>query len=122
MLSAFLAWVKEQSLLDWQAQYVRTFDLNPDHSLHLTWHLFEEQDRRRGLTMAGLAEFYTSQGLIPVQGELPDYLPLILEYVSTLPADQGQRFLQQCRQALSALAQNLGRAESPYAPLIELLL
>lgn len=122
VLSAFLAWAGEQSLLDWQAQYVRTFDLTPDHSLHLTWHLFEEQDRRRGMTLAGLAEFYTHQGLTIAQRELPDYLPVILEYASLLPPAQGQTFLQQCRQALEILAGNLAKVDNPYAPLVRLLI
>lgn len=122
VLSAFLAWAQNRPLTDWQTEYVRTFDLSPDHSLHLTWHLFEEQDRRRGMTLAGLAEFYTKQGLAIARRELPDYLPLILEYASLLPPGQGQTFLQQCRQALLALAENLDRTESPYAPLVRLLL
>lgn len=118
----FIAWAKKQHLTDWQAQYVRTFDLTPDTSLHLTWHLFEEQDRQRGITLAGLAEFYKKQGLEIDCGELPDFLPLILEYASTLPHGQGAMFLQQCRQALEVLAENLARAESPYAPLVQLLI
>ncbi len=122
VLAAFLAWAGNRPLTDWQGEYVRTFDLNPDHSLHLTWHLFEEQDRRRGMTLAGLAEFYANQGLAIARRELPDYLPLILEYASTLPPEQGRTFLKQCQQALLTLAENLSRAESPYAPLVRLLL
>ncbi|GAB6067047.1 hypothetical protein JCM13664_03650 [Methylothermus subterraneus] len=122
VLAVFREWALGQDLLAWQAQYVRTFDLNPDHSLHLTWHLFEEQDRRRGLTLANLAEFYQRQGLEIKRGELPDYLPLILEYASTLPSDQGGTFLAQCQQALEVLAANLYKVESPYAPLVRLLI
>ncbi len=122
VISDFIAWARRQPLTDWQAHYVRTFDLTPDNSLHLTWHLFEEQDRQRGMTLANLAEFYKKQGLAIDRGELPDYLPLILEYASSLPQGQGAMFLQQCRQALEVLAENLARAESPYAPLVGLLI
>ena len=122
VIGDFLGWAKSQPLTDWQASYVRTFDLTPDTSLHLTWHLFEEQDRQRGMTLANLAEFYKKQGLEIDRGELPDYLPLILEYASTLPQGQGAIFLAQCRQALEVLAANLAKVESPYGPLVKLLI
>jgi len=122
IIGDFLTWAKSQNLTDWQARYVRTFDLTPDTSLHLTWHLFEEQDRQRGMTLANLTEFYKKQGLEIDRGELPDYLPLILEYASTLPQGQGGMFMEQCRQALEALTTNLGKTESSYAPLVRLLI
>jgi len=122
VIGDFLVWAKSQPLTEWQARYVRTFDLTPDTSLHLTWHLFEEQDRQRGMTLANLTEFYRKQGLEIDRGELPDYLPLILEYASTLPQGQGGMFLAQCRQALEVLAANLAKVESPYGPLVKLLI
>jgi len=59
-------------------------------------YLFEEQDRARGPALVKLSEFFQAQGYTIDAGELPDYLPLLLEYVSTLPDEQGARqFLHQ---------------------------
>ena len=81
----FLAWARGLPLTELQAHYVKTFDLTPDNALYLTHHLFEEQDRARGPALVRLSEYFTQQGFEIDRGELPDYLPLILEYVSTLP-------------------------------------
>ena len=102
-----------------QAHYVKTFDLTPDNALYLTHHLFEEQDRARGPALVRLSEYFTQQGFEIDRGELPDYLPLILEYVSTLPDMASARgFLEQTTDVANVLAKNLALMESPYAALL----
>ncbi len=111
-------WMEGQAPLDLESAYVQTFDLNPDHDLHLTYHLFEEGDRERGPAMIRLAEHYESYGLTIVGNELPDYLPLILEYASTLDDDEARIFLGDAVGAIETLADHLEKAESPYANLV----
>jgi nitrate reductase delta subunit len=101
---------------------VQTFDLTPDNTLHLTHHLFEEQDRNRGPSLIHLSEFFKSSGYEPVENELPDYLPLLLEYVSTLEDSLSARFfLRELNPAVVAIAENLEKISSPYAPLLRLI-
>ena len=121
-LRTFLAWARGLPLTEVQAHYVKTFDLTPDNALYLTHHLFEEQDRARGPALVRLSEYFTQQGFEIDRGELPDYLPLILEYVSTLPDIASARhFLEQTTEVANVLAKNLATVESPYAALLSIV-
>ena len=118
----FMAWAAALSLSEYQAHYVNTFDFTPDHALYLTHHLFEEQDRERGPALVDLSEYYKAEGFEISEGELPDYLPLVLEYVSTLSSEMDVRlFLQQSSHVSDTIAQNLEKINSPYAPLLRMV-
>lgn len=125
-LAAFLDGLATLEPTEAQARYVQTFDLTPSHSLHLTHHLFGEE-KTRGPALIDLAEFYKEYGLelTPVAGsdvnELPDYLPLMLEFAGELDPDEARMFLAQWTRVLAQLANNLEAADSPYAPLVRLV-
>ncbi len=96
--------------------------MTAENSLYLTYHLFDEQDRDRGPALIELTELYKSTGFEIGSGELPDYLPLILEYVSTMDdVASALAFLQQTAQAADIIATNLEKNESPYAPLVRMV-
>lgn len=103
-----------------QAEYVQTFDLTAEHSLHLTHHLFGEE-KTRGPALIDLGEFYRSYGLQADPRELPDFLPLMLEFVSTLGLDEARVFLADVAKVLGVLATNLEKAASPYAALVHII-
>lgn len=107
-------------LMELQQEYVQTFDMVPEHSLHLTHHLFGD-DRGRGPALVDLSEHYKGMGLEMKEGEIPDYLPLILEYVATLDEVAARLFLADAGKVLTVLAANLENAESRYAPLLRLV-
>lgn len=122
ILTGFIKWASALSLTKFQAEYVNNFDMTAENSLYLTYHLFDEQDRDRGPALIQLTELYKSTGFEIGDGELPDYLPLILEYVSTMDDEaSAQAFLQQTTQAIDIIASNLEKNESPYAPLIRMV-
>lgn len=116
-LRRVIDWMRSESLLDLQAQYVETFDLTAEHSLHLTHHTFGDS-RERGPALVELGEFYKAHGLEASQGELPDYLPLILEYAATLEEFEARVFLAETAKVLEVIASSLEKKQSPYAPLI----
>jgi nitrate reductase delta subunit len=121
LLGHFMHWAQHRTLTQWQVNYVQTFDLTQDHSLHLTHHTFGD-DRGRGPALIELDEHFKSYGYeVNERRELPDYLPLILEYVSTLDDTQARWFLGQMKRVLQLLAENLDKAESPYAALVRLV-
>jgi len=121
-LNDFISWASALSLTEFQAKYVDNFDMAAEHSLYLTYHLFDEQDRDRGPALIELAELYKSTGFEIGDGELPDYLPLILEYVSTMDdANSARTFLNQTTQAMDIIASNLEKNASPYAPLLRVV-
>ena len=121
-LTDFITWASGLSLTKIQASYVDNFDMTAENSLYLTYHLFDEQDRERGPALIELTELYKSTGFEISDGELPDYLPLILEYVSTMDdAESARAFLKQTAQAADIIASNLEKNTSPYAPLVRIV-
>jgi nitrate reductase delta subunit len=109
-----------QHLTDLQAEYVQTFDMTPEHSLHLTHHLFNE-DKNRGPALIDMTEFYKEYGVTIASNELPDYLPLVLEFAAGLDEVEARVFLGDLSKVISVLATNLEQAGSPWAPLVRMV-
>ncbi len=119
-LLQLIAWMNLHDLIGLQSQYVQTFDMVPEHDLHLTHHLFGD-DRGRGPALIDLSEHYKASGLEVAGNEIPDFLPLILEYVSTLDELQARVFLGDAAKVLKVLGDNLEKAESPYARILRIV-
>jgi len=119
-ITAFIEQMRQKSLMELQQDYVQIFDMVPEHSLHLTHHLFGD-DRGRGPALVDLSEHYKGMGLGMKVGEIPDYLPLILEYVSTLDEIAARIFLADAGKVLTVIAANLEKSGSHYAPLVRLV-
>jgi len=77
--------------------------------------------RDRGSALIDLQEFYKSTGWQAVENELPDYLPMILEYASSLDEMGARVFLRDAVDAISILAGNLEKTSSPYAKLMRVV-
>src|SRR5690606_821136 len=107
-------------LIQLQEQYVETFDSKPSHSLHLFEHIHGES-RDRGQAMVDLRNEYIEHGLLPDTTELPDYIPLFLEFLSQIPSDKAADLLGDAIHILSRLEEKLGRAHSPYAVIFTVL-
>ncbi len=101
-------------LLDLQEAYVGLFDRGRAHSLHLFEHVHGES-RDRGQAMVDLRDRYDAQGLEITANELPDYLPMFLEYLSTLPPAQALEELAQPGLIIAALAERLKEKSPAYA-------
>lgn len=115
-LRKFLDHLVSVTLTELQAEYVRTFDSTPEHSLHLTHHLFsDDSDRERGPALIDLGEMFKEYGVKTVTNELPDYLPLLLEFASYLDENEATVFLSDVNKVLKTLTDNLTKANSPYA-------
>lgn len=119
-LTELISWMQLHDLTGLQGGYVQTFDMTPEHDLHLTHHLFGD-DRGRGPALIDLSEHYKGAGLEIKSGEIPDFLPLILEYVSTLDEMQARVFLGDAGKVVKVLAENLEKQESPYARLLRIV-
>lgn len=120
ILKGFLFHLRTTPLTQLQADYVQTFDLTPEHSLHITHHLFGD-DNRRGPALIDLAELYREFGLEPAANELPDYLPLMLEFASQVEPEEAGILLADIRKVISILYANLLKAGSPWAPLFRII-
>lgn len=107
-------------IYDVQEAYVELFDRGRAVSLHLFEHVHGES-RDRGQAMVDLRQRYLDAGLEPEGNELPDYLPLFLDYCSTLPEPQARDTLAEPGVVLVALAARLAEKGSDYAPAFALL-
>ena len=107
-------------LLDGQEAYVGLFDRGRAVSLHLFEHVHGES-RDRGQAMVDLRDRYEAQGLEIAAKELPDYLPLFLEYLSVLPPEQAANELTEPGVILSALADRREEKGTPYAAPMRIL-
>lgn len=106
----------EHALIPLQENYVATFDRNPAHSLHLFEHIHGES-RDRGQAMVDLLKEYQGAGFEPDAAELPDHVPLFLEFLSLVDEAQAEQLLGDAIHVLAAVGQRLARNESPYAAL-----
>lgn len=119
-LEPLLARLEACDIYDAQESYVELFDRGRAHSLHLFEHVHGES-RDRGQAMVDLRQRYLNAGLEPEGNELPDYLPLFLDYCSTLPDAAARDTLAEPGVVLIALAARLAEKQSDYAPLFALL-
>ena len=108
-------------LLDMQENYVGIFDKGRATSLLLFEHVHGES-RDRGQAMVDLMEQYRANGLEIDAKELPDYLPLFLEYLSTRPWDEIRAWLEDIHHILGLLAERLYQRESFYHVVMDSLL
>jgi nitrate reductase molybdenum cofactor assembly chaperone NarJ/NarW len=107
--------------LDAESDYVELFDRGRGTSLHLFEHVHGDS-RERGPAMIDLAQTYEKAGLMLAEGELPDYLPAVLEFVSTQPTREAKAFLGEMAHIFNAIFGALRHRESPYASVVGALL
>ena len=107
--------------LDTEAAYVHLFDRGRATSLHLFEHVHGDS-RDRGPAMIDLAQTYDKAGLYLAPGELPDYLPVVLEFVSTQPPSEARAFLGEMAHIFNAIFSALQQRQSAYASVIGALL
>ena len=110
-IAGFIDWMLAQEQTELEGGYVKTFDLTPEHSLHLTHHVFGD-DKNRGPALIDLSEFYKSYGLQHDEREIPDYLPMMLEFVSTR-TDRGARVPDRCGEGVQRARDQSGESAEP---------
>lgn len=105
---------------DLQERYGLLFDRSKTLALYLFEHVHGE-NRDRGQAMVDLRAMYEKAGLFIAANELPDYLPLFLEFLSTLPPTEARALLADTAHILAALSERLGRRQSPYKAVFDAL-
>ena len=104
-----------------QETYVGLFDRSKTLSLNLFEHVHGES-RDRGGAMVDLVENYRAAGFEPASSELPDHLPVLLEFLAMRPLDEAREVLADAAHILEVLQTRLTRRESIYAPVFAALL
>ena len=119
-LVAFGEYLAGRDAVELAQGYVETFDLRRRTSLYLTYYLHGDT-RKRGMALLRLKRLYAAGGLELASGELPDYLPLVLEFAALVPDEVGETVLREHRPSLELLRAGLHEAESPYAHVLDAL-
>lgn len=119
-LQALFGLLREETLIELQQNYVATFDQNPSHSLHLFEHIHGES-RDRGQAMVDLIEEYRKHDLEIDASELPDYVPLFLEYLSILSNEEAATLLGEAINVLALIGRKLQGNGSPYHTVFDVL-
>ncbi len=109
-----------RDLYELQARYVDLFDRTRSLSLQLYEHVHGES-RDRGQAMVELLKFYSSRGLELTAKELPDHLPVFLEFLSMLPKAEAAALLGEAAHVLEALRERLKKRQSPYVRIFDAL-
>jgi nitrate reductase delta subunit len=113
-LQPLLADLATLDLYDLQERYVELFDKTRRHSLHLFEHIHGES-RDRGQAMVDLAEHYRRGGLAVATNELPDFIPLFLEFLSARPFEEARGLLNETAHIFSLLEERLAKRDAAYA-------
>ncbi|HYK67361.1 MAG TPA: nitrate reductase molybdenum cofactor assembly chaperone [Streptosporangiaceae bacterium] len=115
-LGRFLDWLEGTAPSAVAQHYVATFDLRRRCALYLTYYRYGDT-RKRGMAMLAFKAAYRGAGFELADNELPDYLPLVLDFAALHPA--GEKLLRTHRRDLELLLRGLRNADSPYASVLE---
>lgn len=120
LLHPLLAHLAGHDLITLQETYVTTFDRTPSQALHLFEHIHGES-RDRGQAMVDLLTEYQRHGFEPSVAELPDHVPLFLEFLSVIDPLEAGKLLGDAIHVLAAIGDRLERHASPYAAAFHVL-
>jgi nitrate reductase delta subunit len=120
-LDALIEQLGRPTSLDTEAAYVELFDRGRATSLHLFEHVHGDS-RERGPAMIDLAQTYEKAGLFLAEGEMPDFLPVVLEFTSTQPPRETREFLAEMAHIFNAIFAALQQRNSAYAAVLGALL
>ncbi|MFA5111458.1 MAG: nitrate reductase molybdenum cofactor assembly chaperone [Desulfobaccales bacterium] len=119
ILAEFADYLQSRKLIRLQEEYSRHFDLNPAACLNLTYHRYGDS-RDRGAALVQLLRLYHEAGYELTARELPDYLPLVLEFLAICPQTEYDLLVQEYHPQVEALVARLNQAGTPYGQLLSI--
>lgn len=108
----------QADLTELQADYVEVFDLGRSRSLYLSWHQYGDR-RQRGMVLLKLKRQYREHGYGPVTDELPDWLPMALEFAAVAPEPVGRDLLESWRAPIELIRRNLHDRDHAHGVLLD---
>lgn len=116
-LSDLFDWMGKNELLDIEEHYITHFERTSSLSLYLFEHIHGDS-KERGQAMVDLSQHYRQYGFFSIPSELPDYLPLFLEFLSFIPMKEARSLLGETINILQALLERLTKRQSPYTAVL----
>jgi nitrate reductase delta subunit len=115
-LGRFVSWLRVTSPTAVAQHYVETFDLRRKCALYLTYYRFGDT-RKRGMSLLAFKTAYRTAGFTPTEDELPDYLPMVLDFAAL--SARGEALLRSHAGDLELLRRALHEAGTPYADVVD---
>lgn len=117
-IQAFVNELNTHRLIRIQERYTAVFDMNPAMTMNMTYHSNGDNEKRAA-ALAHLQHNYARAGWRRITGELPDYLPLMLEFLSICPDPKHTAPVWQCLAGMQPLVERLQKKEPVYAALMQ---
>lgn len=108
-------------LINWQEEYVQLFDYSRSVSLHIFEHI-KGDSRDRGQAMVNLMEFYKVRGMQLTTKELPDYIPVFLEFLSTLTPEKAAELLGETVHVMDRINEALNESGNTYSSIFKAII
>jgi len=105
--------LEHEDIYELQTEYTDLFDRSRTLSLHLYEHVHGES-RERGPAMVGLVELYKAHGLVMDINDLPDHLPVFLEFLSIVDNEKASSLIGEAAHVIEAIGERLHKRQSPY--------
>jgi nitrate reductase delta subunit len=117
-IQAYINELKTHTLIQVQERYTAVFDIDPATTMNVTYHVYGDNEKR-AVALAHLQHDYEQAGWQRITGELPDYLPLMLEFLSICPDPEHTARVWQCLEGMQPLVERLEKREPVYAALLQ---
>lgn len=117
-IHAYIHYLQTHSSIHVQERYTAVFDMNPATTMNMTYHAYGDNENRAA-ALAHLQHNYGQAGWERITGELPDYLPMMLEFLSICPHPEHTAPVWQCLRGMQSLVERLEKNEPIYAALLQ---
>ncbi|HSO17939.1 MAG TPA: nitrate reductase molybdenum cofactor assembly chaperone [Desulfosarcina sp.] len=118
VIQEFLKGLGRMTPIQAQERYTAVFDMNPSTTLSVTYHAYGDNEKRAA-ALARLQHHYELAGWERITGELPDYLPLMLEFLSICTSPEHTAPVWQCLKKMQPLIDGLKERAPGYADLLQ---
>ncbi|MGH3910399.1 MAG: nitrate reductase molybdenum cofactor assembly chaperone [Pseudonocardiaceae bacterium] len=117
-LVSFVDHLRRSPPIELATYYVENFDLRRRNCLHLSYYAYGDT-RKRGMALLRFKDAYRTAGVTLGEHELPDHLPVVLEFAATVDPAAGRRLLVEYRPVVELLRRSLQDCESPYQAVLD---
>lgn len=120
-LSSFFHWINDLSEADWEETYIQTFDFGKKTNLYISYDL-KGEDKERGTVLLNLKQAYQAGGFKVDCDELPDYLPMMLEFCAHADPEDRRAMITTYLPQINGIREGLVEAQSGYTFILDALL
>jgi nitrate reductase molybdenum cofactor assembly chaperone NarJ/NarW len=117
-VQAYIHYLQTHTPIHVQERYTAVFDMDPATTMNMTYHAYGDNEKRAA-ALARLQHNYEQAGWERITGELPDYLPMMLEFLSICPYPEYTAPVWQCLRDMQPLVEHLEKNEPIYASLFQ---